>query len=230
VGASPLSSAEVLLPARALAGDALEVTNQQGADLVLDSKGDRLLGGFMLGLMDATAMARLHPPHAMPVTAPSPRSALATPGSSPGRLGVAGLLVPEMQITLGAKCPTRDQQPRLPGDHRVGMDDAKVYPCHAARAPAVLLDRDGGGDREPQPTPFGEQRDRPDLLGGVRNGTGQPDPQLRMALRDRQPYPSSLYQKCAVVVADRDQAALSSREPGSLLLVATFGGLEPASL
>jgi hypothetical protein len=78
-----LSSAEVLSPARALAGDALGVANQQGADLVLHSKGDHLLGGFMLGLMDATAMARLHPPHPKPVTAPAPRSVLATPGNSP---------------------------------------------------------------------------------------------------------------------------------------------------
>jgi hypothetical protein len=38
----------------------------------------------------------------------------------------------------------------------------------------VLLDGDGGGDGEPQPTAFGEERDRPDLLGGVGKGTGQP--------------------------------------------------------
>jgi hypothetical protein len=65
-----------------------------------------------------------------------------------------------MKIALRAKCPTRHQQPRLLGDHRVGMDDAKVDPCHPARIQAVLLDGDGGGDGEPQPTAFGEERDR----------------------------------------------------------------------
>jgi hypothetical protein len=88
-----LSSAKVLSPARSLAGDTLRVANEQGVDLVPHSKGDHLPGGFVLGLMDAAAMARLHPPHPKPVTAPAPRSMLARPGCSPRRPGEAGLLV-----------------------------------------------------------------------------------------------------------------------------------------
>jgi hypothetical protein len=156
VGASPLSSAKVLLPARALAGDALGVADQQGANLVLYSKGDCLLGGFMLGLMDATAMARLHSPQAKPMTAPAPRSVLAKLGSSPCRLGGASLLVAQMQIAFGAKRPTRHQQPRLPDDHRQGMDNARVYRCHPARVQVVLVDGDSRGNCEPKSAPFGE--------------------------------------------------------------------------
>jgi hypothetical protein len=93
VGASPLSSAEILQLARTLAGDALGVANQQGADLMLDSKGDCLLGGFMLSLADATAMTGLRTPQANPVMAPPSRPAVARPGSSPRHPCVAGLLV-----------------------------------------------------------------------------------------------------------------------------------------
>src|SRR4029453_16777610 len=48
-----------------------------------------------------------------------------------------------------------------------------------------------------------------------------------MALGDRQSYPSSLYQECAAVEADRNQAALSAGKPRRLLLLASFGGLKP---
>jgi hypothetical protein len=93
MGASPLSSTKVLHPARVLAGDALGVANQQGADLVPYRKGDYLLGSLMLGLVDATAMASLRPPHANPVTAPPSRPALPTLRGSPGRPATARLLV-----------------------------------------------------------------------------------------------------------------------------------------
>jgi len=43
-------------------GDPLGVTNQQDADPPPDGERDRLLGGLMLGLVNAAAMARLHPP------------------------------------------------------------------------------------------------------------------------------------------------------------------------
>jgi hypothetical protein len=81
-----------------------------------------------------------------------------------------------MQVALGAKRPARHKQARLPGDHRIGMDDAKIHSSHPARVQVVLVDGDGGGDREPKLATVGEQRDRSDLPSGVGKGTGQPYP------------------------------------------------------
>jgi hypothetical protein len=78
---------------------------------------------------------------------------------------VAGLLILQVQPVLGAERPPRHQQPRLLGDDRVGMDDAKVDPGHPTRIQVMALDRHRGGDRQPQPPTIGQQGDRPDLLG-----------------------------------------------------------------
>jgi hypothetical protein len=61
VGAAPLPQPEIVHPASVLVGDARWVTDHQGADLVLEREGDDLPGGLVLGLVDATAMPRLHP-------------------------------------------------------------------------------------------------------------------------------------------------------------------------
>jgi hypothetical protein len=92
----------------------------------------------------------------------------------------------------------------------------------------MLLEGDGGGDRQPQPSPIGQQRHRPDLLGRVGQRTGQPHPQRRVALGDRQPHPLALNGEGAVMEADRDQGPLAPREPGIPLAgLVTPGGLEP---
>jgi hypothetical protein len=92
----------------------------------------------------------------------------------------------------------------------------------------MLLGRDGSGDRQPQPTAIGQQRDRLDLLGRVRQRAGQPHPQRRSSLCNRQPHPLAVDGEGAVVVADRDQGVFALREPGVLLAgPAALGGLEP---
>jgi hypothetical protein len=73
-----------------------------------------------------------------------------------------------------------------------------------------------------------KQGDRADLLSRVRDGAGQPHPQLGLASGDRQSHPLALDGERAVVAADRDQGTLAPREPGVLLLVAALGGLEPS--
>jgi hypothetical protein len=149
-------------------------------------------------------------------------------GCLPCRLGAADLLVLEVAVALGADRPPRPQQPRLLSHHRIRMNDAKVYPCHPPRVQVVLLDGDGGGDRQPQPSAIGQQGDRADLLGRVGQRAGQPHPQRRAAPGDRQPHPLALDGEAAVVVPDRDQSALAAREPGVLLAgLVTLGGLEP---
>ena len=52
-------------------GDVLGVSNQQGADLMHDRKGDHLLGGRMLGLMEAAAVAGLDPAQRGSMSAPT---------------------------------------------------------------------------------------------------------------------------------------------------------------
>jgi hypothetical protein len=110
-------------------------------------------------------MPRLDPPQAGPITAPTPRPTLPRLRRAPGGPDVAGLLILQVQPVLGAERPPRHQQPRLLGDDRVGMDDAKVDPGHPTRIQVMALDRHRGGDRQPQPPTIGQQGDRPDLLG-----------------------------------------------------------------
>jgi hypothetical protein len=228
VGAAPLPQPPVLHPARIPVGDAPGVPHNEGPDSLLDGEGDHLLGGLVLGLMDATTMARLHAANPGAMAPPTPRPTLPALGCPPGCPGAAGLLVFEMQVALGPQRPPRHQQPRPLGHHRIGMDDAKVHPRHPAGIQIMLLDGDGGGDRQPQPPTLGQQRHRPDLLGRVGQGAGQPHPQLRLAFGDRQPHLPTLDGEGAVVEADRDQRALAPREAGVLLAgLAAGGGLEP---
>jgi hypothetical protein len=62
VGTVPLPQAEVVHPAHIPVSDPLGIPDQQGADPLLEGEGDDLLGGLVMGLVDAAAMARLHPP------------------------------------------------------------------------------------------------------------------------------------------------------------------------
>jgi len=63
---------------------------------------------------------------------------------------VASLLVPEVQVALGADGPPRYQQPGILGHDRIGMDDAKIDPGHSIMVHiTVPLDGDDGSDRQP---------------------------------------------------------------------------------
>jgi hypothetical protein len=227
MGTAPPPQAEVLHPARVVVGDACGVAHDEGADLVLDGEGDDLLGGLVLGLMDATAMAGFDPPQAGPVAAPAPRPALPRLRRAAGGRGLPCLLILEVQVALGAERPPRDQQPGALGDNGVGVDDAKVDPGHPTWVQVVVLDGDGGGDRQPQPPTVREQGDRADLLRRIWDRAGKANPQLGLALGDRQPYSPSFDSEPRVTEADRDQAAFAPREPGLFSLTAALGGLEP---
>jgi hypothetical protein len=61
MGAAPLPQPKVLHPTDIPLGDALGITHQQAPDPMADGELDDLLGGLMLGLMDAATMPRLHP-------------------------------------------------------------------------------------------------------------------------------------------------------------------------
>jgi hypothetical protein len=123
VGTAPPPQPEVLHPAHVLVGDACGVAHDEGADPLLDGEGDDLLGGLVLGLVDAAAMARLDPAQASPMAAPAPRPSLAGPGCAAGGSGVPCLLILKMQVALGAERPPRHQQPRGLGGDREGVDD-----------------------------------------------------------------------------------------------------------
>jgi hypothetical protein len=59
VSAAPLPQPQVLHPTNIPVGDPLRVTDQQGPDPLLDGEADNLLGGLVVGLVDAAAMACL---------------------------------------------------------------------------------------------------------------------------------------------------------------------------
>jgi hypothetical protein len=140
---------------------------------------------------------------------------------------LAGALVVQVEEALGSDCPTRHQQGCRLGDHRIGVDDAKIHPGHPTGVQVVLVDRDGGGDGQPELAAIGQQGDRPDLVGWIRDGTSQPHPQRRVALGDGQPHALAVELKRVVVEADRHQKAFAAWESGLRTLASTLGGLEP---
>jgi len=108
------------------------------------------------------------------------------------------------------------------------VDDPEVDPGHPARVQVMLFDGHGRSDGQPQPPAVMEQGDGADLLGRVGDGAGQPHPQRRAALGDRQPHPLAVQQERSVVEPDGDQGALAAREPGLLLpLTAAVGRGKP---
>jgi len=71
VGAAPLPQPPVLHPARILLGDALGIAHHEGSDAVLDGEGDHLLGGLMVGVVDAAAMASFGTPQVCSMALPA---------------------------------------------------------------------------------------------------------------------------------------------------------------
>jgi hypothetical protein len=62
VGAAPLPQPQILHPTDIPVGDPLGITHQQGPDPPRHGEADDLVGGLMLGLVNTSAMPRLHPP------------------------------------------------------------------------------------------------------------------------------------------------------------------------
>jgi hypothetical protein len=155
VGAAPLLQPPVLHRTRILVCDPLRVAHQQGPDALLDGEGDDLLGGPMLGLVDAAAMAALHAPQAGSVASPAPRAALSRLGMAAGGVGLACLLILTVQVALGADGSPGHQQSHVLRHHGIRMDDPQIHPGDLPRVQVMLLDGDGSGDRQPQPSPIG---------------------------------------------------------------------------
>jgi hypothetical protein len=223
VGAPPLPQPEILHLAYILVGDALGIADQQGADALSHCEVDHEFGRFVMGLVDVASVTSLEPALLGSVAPPPTRTALPRPRGAAGCLRPPGLLVAQVQVTLGSDSPAGHQQRCMLGDHRVGMDDAKVDSRNPIRVETKLLNRYGGGNREPEPATIGEQRNRSDLPGRVGNRAGESHPQLRSTLGHRQAHPSILQQKCSLVEPHRHQAALAPWKPRVLPAVAALG-------
>jgi hypothetical protein len=156
VGAAPPAQSEVLHPPRIPVGDSAKITNRQGADPLLDSEGDDLLCGFVLSLVDATTMTRFDPALPCTMASPTPRPMLPRFRGSTGGLGLPCLLILEVQVALGAERATGHQEAGLLGDDRIGMDDAEIDTGDPLGVEVMLVDGDGGGDRQPQLAAVGQ--------------------------------------------------------------------------
>ena len=155
VGAAPMPQSKVLHPTHIPVSDPAKIAYRQGADPLLDGEGDHLLCRLVLGLVDATTMPRfdLALPDAMAL--PTPRPTLPGSRGMTGRFGLTGLPILEVEVALGAERPSRHQEPGLRGGDRVRMDDAKIDTGDPIGIEILLLDRDGGGDRQPQSSAVG---------------------------------------------------------------------------
>ena len=105
MGASPLPQPEILYATEILACDALGVTDYQCANLAPESEGDHLGSGLMVGLVDPTAMASFDAALLGPVAPPPARAPLPRRGRAMRGLGVACLLVMEVEVVLRAERP-----------------------------------------------------------------------------------------------------------------------------
>jgi hypothetical protein len=88
-----LAQPQVVDPTGLVGGDADGITDHQRPDPVLDGEGDGLIGGLVVGLADAAAVACLDPAQSEPMATPAARTAVPGPGCPSGRLGLASLLV-----------------------------------------------------------------------------------------------------------------------------------------
>jgi hypothetical protein len=176
VGAAPPAQSEVLHPPRIPVGDSAKIANRQGADPSLNSEGDHPLCSFVLRLVDATTMTRFNPALPCAMASPTPRPMLPRFRGSTGRPGLPCLLVLKMQVAFGAECATGHQERGILGDDRIRMDDAEIDTGNPIEVEVMLVDRDGGGDRQPQLAAIGQQGDRSDLLRRVGERAGQPHP------------------------------------------------------
>jgi hypothetical protein len=119
-GAAPLPQPPVLHPARIPVSDPRRVAHQQPAHPLLAREGDDLLGGLMVGLVDAAAMARFGTPQASPMAPPTARPALPRRGCPPGGPGLAGLLIGTMQVAFRPDRPPDTSSPRSRPPRRRG--------------------------------------------------------------------------------------------------------------
>jgi hypothetical protein len=87
-------------PAHVLLGDALGVSDDQDAKVVSKGEGDDLAGRFVMGLVDTATMLDLGSPSPSSVVPPSARALLSSRRPAARRLGLAGLLVTQVQIVL----------------------------------------------------------------------------------------------------------------------------------
>ena len=174
VSAAPLPQPEVVDPTGILGGDAGGVADHQHADSMRDREGDDLVGRLVVGLVDAAAVTCLDSAQSEPISPPAARASLPGLGRPPGCPGLSSLLIMQVQEALGPDRPPRHQQARLVGDHRVGVDDAKIHPCHPMGVQVVVLNGHGGGDGQPELSTIGHQGDRTDLAGRI--GDGRRDP------------------------------------------------------
>jgi hypothetical protein len=91
--AAPLAQSQIVNATRVVPIDPPKVADQQGADLLLESEGDHLLGGLMMRLMNATPVTGFHAAVLVSVPAPATRPALARLGRPANRSGPTSLLV-----------------------------------------------------------------------------------------------------------------------------------------
>jgi hypothetical protein len=176
VGTPPLTQPEVLHPAKLVGSDALGITDHQRTDPLPEREGDHLSSGLVVGLVNSAPVTGFYAPLLGPVPAPTSRAVLAWLGRAPSHPRPSCLLIPQMEIALGADRASRDQQPSMPADDRIRVNDAEIHARHPGWVRFVILNRKSRGDGEPEATRIVQQRDRPQRLERIRDRAGQPHP------------------------------------------------------
>lgn len=95
--------------AASLVGDALGITDQQGAYPVLHRKRHGLLGRLVMGLVDTAVVTGLSPALLMTMAAPAKRPSLPRPWHTSRRPDLACLSIAQVQVALRANGAARDE-------------------------------------------------------------------------------------------------------------------------
>ena len=214
----PVSGGEVVAGPGVSIEDPAGIAHHQAADALVPGEGDHGSGRLVMGLGQASAVAAFEDLGPGPVLAPPTRSPLALGRGPPGDAAAPGFRFDQVKPGFGPKRTARHEQGPLLSHDGEEMDHAEVHTDDLVGVGSFLgsiaLDLDLGRDVDAEPGAVGEQRDRPDGAGRVRDLPGEADDEGRATLGDGDPEATVLETEGAGVVARRHEGLLASGVAG----------------
>jgi hypothetical protein len=226
VGAPPIAQRQVLATPAVPRRDALGVSYDDGAHLLLHQPGHHRSGCLVVGLADPAAVTGLGSFAGCPVATPSPAASPPLAGGPSRRLLTAALCVLEMQTFLRPDLASRDEEALLAGHHGIRVDDAEVDARHLRRVKVVSRHGDLGRHVEKEPSRLGDEGDRAERIGGVGDRPAQAHPQFGGTPGDAQADLGSLEAEATPAEAHRDQCPLAAGKAGPHPQLLALGCLE----
>jgi hypothetical protein len=166
------------------AGDASQISDSQGPDTMLHSKGDRRLGSLVVAQAYSAPVPNLSLALALSETFPSAwaRLPLLPAGSAAsGQLPLAGFLVSQVKARLGSQCAARKEQSGVIASDGYRVDYPQIDTRDPVGVQGMLLHWNRCSHVQGKAPTLHKQGDGANLLCQVRDWLGEPQPQRRTA-------------------------------------------------